>query len=116
MSGTTESPRATLDPLTLDEKFTLLADSQRRTLLLVLGRVGEPVSIGGLGERLLAREDPASATDSAALDELELRLHHVHVPKLAQRDVLEYDPESGIVSRGPRFDRIYSWLVSHDER
>ncbi|RDI70826.1 DUF7344 domain-containing protein [Halopelagius longus] len=116
MSGTTEPPRATLEPLTLDQKFALLADRQRRTLLLVLGSVGDPVSIDGLAERFLAREDPASATDSAALEELELKLHHVHVPKLARHDILEYDAESGIVSRGPRFDRIYSWLESHDER
>lgn len=116
MSGTTEPGRAALEPLTLDEKFTLLADRQRRILLSVLGRVDDPVSIGGLSERILAREDPDSATDSAALEELELKLHHVHVPKLARYDILEYDAESGVVSRGRRFDRICSWLESHDER
>lgn len=104
-----------LEPLTLDEKFTLFAPQERRTLLFVLGNVADPVSITGLSERLLARENPTAATDPAALDELELKLHHVHVPKLAERDILEYDAETGIVSRGPRFDRVHSWLQSQDE-
>lgn len=116
MSGARRLTRTTLEPLTLEQKFTLLADRRRRTLVFVLGEVADPVSIGGLGERLVAREDPESALDQSALDDVELRLHHVHVPKLAAQDVLEYDAESGVVSRGPRFERIHSWLESVDER
>lgn len=116
MSGTPKLARTTLEPLTLEQKFTLLADRRRRTLVFVLGEVGDPVSIRGLGERLVAREDPESALDQSALDDVELDLHHVHVPKLAEHDILDYDAESGIVSRGPRFERIRSWLESVDER
>lgn len=116
MSGKPELARATLEPLTLEQKFTLLADRRRRTLLFVLGEVADPVSVGGLSERLVAREDPKSALDQSALDDVELKLHHVHVPKLAEHGILEYDAESGIVSRGPRFDRVHSWLESVDER
>lgn len=116
MSGKSKLTRATLEPLTLEQKFTLLADRRRRTLLFVLGEVADPVSIGGLGERLVAREDPESALDQSALDDVELKLHHIHIPKLAEHDVLDYDAEAGIVSRGPRFDRIHSWLESVDQR
>lgn len=35
-----------------------------------------------------------------------LALRHVHLPKLAEMGLIEWDPDPGLVRRGPRYDRV----------
>lgn len=116
MSSEPELSRAAHAPLTLERKFTLLADRRRRTLLFVVGDASGPVPLTDLSERLLARESTDSAADSAAVERIELKLHHVDLPKLADADVVAYDPETRTVSRGRRFEDVHSWLELVDVR
>jgi len=42
---------------------------------------------------------PVAAQADADADRVRVRLHHVDLPKLEERDVLEYDPARNVVSK-----------------
>jgi hypothetical protein len=72
---------------TLNALFDVLADNERRALLeAFLDRDDDDWTLEGAVATLAA--DSESETD----DHLGLRLHHVHLPKLADAGLLEYDP------------------------
>lgn len=85
-----------------DALYRLLADERRRQILSFLtDRVGEPVLVDRLVDEVAENErpdpGPANHRDRVAID-----LHHVHIPKLADTDVVEHDPLDGTVTyEGP---------------
>lgn len=50
------------------------------------------------------------ADEAIDRDQLKLRLHHLHLPKLADGGLLEFDPRSGQV-RYRSHDMVESWLA-----
>ena len=74
---------------TLDECLEVLSDWRRRQVILELRR-----------ERHATLEELAGAIDG---DEgrLPAQLRHNHLPKLADHDIVEYDPRSGAVRYDP---------------
>ncbi|WP_459191235.1 DUF7344 domain-containing protein [Halosimplex sp. J119] len=91
------------------EVLGLLANDVRRRLLLLLCE-HESVRVP---DAVLDR-DPRSSMTETALDGLRsrsrehaaLRLQHVHLPKLAEADVVEWHRERDVVARGPRFGDV----------
>lgn len=93
--------------------FEALANSQRRHVLAYLGeRSGDdPVHLDDLINQVIARElvDGSSTVDP---DSVAATLHHVHLPKLDDLGLVEYDPETNVVSPVedeatiPDFDRV----------
>ena len=81
--------------VSLDEMMDALAARQRRRLLVpLLDRQpddGPPIVVGG--------SDSNSDADSLAM-------RHTHLPKLASYGFIEWDSDTGDVSRGPEFDEI----------
>jgi hypothetical protein len=74
----------------LDTAFELLARERRRTVLYCLGASDGPISLSELTARVAERE----AADSAAGDsrqEIAISLSQVHLPKLADAAVVEYE-------------------------
>lgn len=49
------------------------------------------------------------ADEAVDRDQLKLRLHHLHLPKLADGGLLEFDPRSGQI-RYRSHDMVESWL------
>ncbi|QZY00300.1 DUF7344 domain-containing protein [Halobaculum rubrum] len=89
---------------TYDTWFELLADEPRRRLLFELadrspseGAVSVPDDIAG------PEED---------IDALSLHLRHVHLPKLADSNVIDWNRDAGTVSCGPAYDRVRPLLRS----
>ena len=96
----------------IDDLFALLADEPRRRVLVSLLDVESGVVT--LEEAALTRGAAARAGGSApvglagekSVDDVspaEVALRHVHLPKLAEADLIDWDREAGTVSRGPRF-------------
>ena len=81
----------------VDTLLIAIADPTRRR---VLGRL-EALDAG----RTLAVDDVLDDTDVDAI-----RLRHVHLPKLAERGLVEWDREVGRVGRGPDFERVLPLL------
>ncbi len=82
----------------LDVRLELVADRHRRCILQYLrGKSGEVVPIAELGDavkRMIADEECDSSLDH---DRLVVHLSHVHLPKFAEHDVIEYDRDSNTV-------------------
>jgi hypothetical protein len=87
----------------LDTYLRLLADERKRRLLYDLFEAdGSPVPV-----------DPDDEDDRA-------RLYHVHLPKLADAELIDWDPRDDLAVRGPRFDEVIPLLEAiaeiRDER
>lgn len=82
----------------LDDVLRLLADRTRRKLLRhLLEAEPAPVAVDDL-VAALAGTDAFDATDRRALA---IDLHHVHLPRLADEGVVDWDPERGTVRYRP---------------
>lgn len=81
--------------------FEVLANRYRRQLLLAMSETN-PQNDGDLDPLgLLEQED---MTDD--LDVTQVSLHHVHLPKLADMGFIEWNHESGELSKGPNWAEI----------
>ncbi|TYL35963.1 transcriptional regulator [Natronococcus pandeyae] len=49
---------------------------------------------------------PGEFTSDERPEDVLARLHHTHLPKLDDAGVIEWNPDSKTISRGPRFDEI----------
>ncbi|MFC6906539.1 DUF7344 domain-containing protein [Halalkalicoccus tibetensis] len=79
--------------LSKDDLFGLLSDHRRRSVLRYLATHSgsEPVGIGTLVDRVSAEGASTGSADDAD-DRIRIQLHHNHLPKLEDHDVIEYDP------------------------
>lgn len=84
--------------LSVDDRFEVLRHPERRRLI----------------EELLAAEPDAEvpfvAGRTADADSLQIAMHHIHVPKLVDRGVVERSETPQHVRRGPAFDDIVPLL------
>ncbi|ELY65950.1 DUF7344 domain-containing protein [Natronococcus jeotgali] len=73
--------------------WRLLADPRRRYLLESL-QPGAPTTLSALAEEIAARErgEPAGTIDRTVRRRIEIALVHNHLPRLADRGVIAYDP------------------------
>jgi hypothetical protein len=81
----------------LEEYLRVLAHERRRQLLtLLLDRADqEEVAI------------PDSVIqDDADRDAVRLAFHHMHLPKLDECGLVEWDRDAGVVTKGPNFDNV----------
>lgn len=87
----------TMTERTLDECLELLSDRQRRQVIQELRT-----------ERHATLEELAAAIDDGNDGRLLPELRHNHLPKLADHDVVEYDPRSGAVRyySDPRMEAV----------
>jgi hypothetical protein len=88
----------------LDTSLRLLADRERRRILLTL-----------LDEES-ARDGTAVPSDrSAPSDADPTALYHSHLPKLDEVGLVRWDQEDHTVERGPRFEELRPLLETLDE-
>ena len=84
------SRNRSFDDSDADAFYRLLADRERRALLGVLLERSGPISMEDLRGRLA---DVIGEEDHAGI-----RLHHVHLPKLDEAGLVEYDPAAGRIA------------------
>jgi hypothetical protein len=87
----------TTEEVHLDDVLDVLANVQRRSLLVsLLGHSPKddtPIALSESSQDREAVHKPAS-------------MHHVHLPKLADHGFIEWDREHHQVTKGPNFDEI----------
>jgi predicted transcriptional regulator len=76
--------------LSLDDAFDILADQQRRQLLIVLHQLETPERLSALARNLAA---DAGRSEAADAELLHIRLYHNHVPKLADAGIVSFDED-----------------------
>ncbi|GAA0211141.1 DUF7344 domain-containing protein [Halobaculum roseum] len=92
------SEDARVSPETYDTWFELLADELRRRLLFELADRSSSGAIVSVPDDIVGPNEDA--------DTLSLHLRHVHLPKLADSNVIDWNRDAGTVSHGLAFDRI----------
>jgi hypothetical protein len=90
----------------LDAGLTTLSHSSRRRLLLAV-LDDNPRDQDDLANETIAPEE----ADADELETVKTRLHHVHLPKLADNGYIEWNPNTGTIRRGPNFDDIAPLLT-----
>ncbi|GAA0250143.1 ArsR family transcriptional regulator [Haladaptatus pallidirubidus] len=103
-------------PCSLDELFDLIADPQRRRILIYLiDNADHPVPLEALLEELMSDESIDSAYSR---ERLLIRLRHIHLPKLADYGVIEYNTSLQLISytEHPRVEAlIHAEQIESDE-
>ena len=105
-----------------DDQLDAMANSQRRQLLVQL-LVDGPQSIPYLSSvsRELLQAHPAvleeylsgpEEVDSA--NKADIRTHHVHLPKLAKYEYIEWHQDAHLATKGADFDDVKPLLESLD--
>ncbi|WP_433634806.1 DUF7344 domain-containing protein [Halomicrococcus sp. NG-SE-24] len=89
--------------------FDTLRSSSRRQILLAVADQNSRGKDEFTKESLVPDE-----RDDDKCEEWDTQLHHVHLPKLADKGYLEWNPNTETVRRGPNFDEIAHLLKAMD--
>lgn len=91
--------------LCLTEILSILQSDLRRDVLTCLQNAdNRTISTDELVEHLLERREMTERTDLA------IRLHHIHLPKLAEANLIEFEPRQDILRYLPDTNIEY-WLT-----
>jgi hypothetical protein len=93
-----DDPAQSLD-LTETEYHRLLADTDRRTVLDVLGAQSTPIDLHELGRAVATEKGESGESERDAIEHARVALHHIHLPLMDDLGVIEYDQESRRVER-----------------
>jgi len=98
--------------ISLGSLFKVLSDPHRRSTIYYLSTMdGETADlsslVGALNERV-----------ATSLDRLEINLRHIHLPKLADYNLIEYDERSETIRYrdGERVETVLEVAQSEEER
>jgi hypothetical protein len=91
---TTDDDRTVID-LGADERHDLLASERRRAVLAVLTERAGPTELDDLAAAIAVREGEEPPAE--ALERLAVSLHHVHLPRMDDLGVLDYDSSANRV-------------------
>lgn len=99
----------------LDDALSALAHEHRRLALTVLKDEG-PTSLPTLARDALRRGPDDLGLGTGTVDDLVVSLAHVHLPKLAEADLIAYDPETGHVtySDHPALETVFEIIFEPD--
>lgn len=103
----TRSDESTGD-VSYDDGFQLLSNHRRRYALQYLYRNGESATLGELAERIAAWENDirVGEVSSSERKRVYTSLQQIHLPRMDDMDVVEYDDRSGTVELGPAADDL----------
>ncbi len=106
--------------LSLDHVFDSLKNSRRRQVLAYLQRTGDPATVSELAEYVAAIENDTTvqALSSQQRKRVYVGLYQCHLPKLDDKDIVEYDDDRGTVALGPTASQLTTYLevAQDDER
>lgn len=94
-----------------EEFLRLLADTTNRAVLTVLDGAERGLSVAAIAERIVSQDGPSGSSEYE--DELEgtiISLHHNHLPRLESAGLVEYDPETNVVSSGNASSIDAEWM------
>lgn len=97
-----------------EDAFDALADRRRRQLLveLVTHNPQHVPELSGSAQEFaeadegLIQECLSGSPEIPGRDGELLRLHHVHLPKLADYGFIRWNRDAHVITKGPRFDEI----------
>lgn len=105
------------ESLSQDNVFNILSDSRRRYILYYLRKTGEPVELGKLAEELAAWENEIQVGELTKQQRkrVYVSLYQTHIQKLAEAGIIEYDPNSGLVSLDEQMSQIEPYVMTDQD-
>ena len=79
------------------DRHRLLASERRRLALAVLAERTPPVELDDLAVAVARLESDVDEPSEGTVARVSITLHHCHLPMLADRGVIDYDPASNRV-------------------
>lgn len=76
------------------EYHRLLADDRNRVVLDILVKQEDTLTLTDLATAVEAQETNDNTTKGDAREEVQIALHHKHLPMMAERDLVDYDSEA----------------------
>lgn len=92
-SDTTDSEWRTADP-DASVRHDLLSSERRRLTLEIFADDYSTIGLETLATTLASRETEDGGVDEEHLRSVKISLHHAHLPRLDDADVVDYDPET----------------------
>jgi DNA-binding transcriptional ArsR family regulator len=102
-------------PLDADDVFELLTDGRRRYVLHHLRSTTDPVSVEELAESIRDWERNSDDEATPERDDVATALYHVHLPKLDDADIVDFEPTAGVVSLCGNVEVVEPYLELVDE-
>jgi hypothetical protein len=98
-----------------DAVHSALADEHRRAVLRTLHGAGEEMTLDTLADEV-TQHVQMGRVDEPSRERVRIALHHVHLPKLDECELLDYDPQQRRVrGRDSELgDALLATLRSHD--
>lgn len=103
--------------LSHDTIFTLLSHRHRRVVLDLLLAQNRALTLRDLRNEIVEREHDTEITevDDEQAKQTLVTLHHIHIPKLAEADVVTYDQERMIVEPTEKLEQMESFVSCASE-
>ncbi|HKJ58692.1 MAG TPA: hypothetical protein VKA37_05650 [Halobacteriales archaeon] len=102
-------PSIALNPEGLNDVCDVLGHHHRRFVIADLAGRAPPVDLGGLAARAANWDRNHAGSGPATRDQVEVELHHRHLPKLHDSDLLSYDPSERTIVDWPELDLPDEW-------
>jgi hypothetical protein len=97
----------------LSELFEILSHEYNRRILLTVAQ-DNPRDEDEITSETVA---DAYEEDGDRIELVEQQLYHTHLPQLADAGFIEWDRDSGTITRGPRFEEVEPLLrLMHDHQ
>jgi len=93
-----------------EEVFDLLGNGRRRRTLLYLYGEDGPHGVREVADHVARLEDCADDPENCR-QSVYVSLQQSHLPRLADLDVVEYDGQRAVVSKGEQFDAVEPYLA-----
>ena len=99
-------------PIELNTALDVCEHKHRRIVLATLVDQQQSAPINDLTNAIVKHNHhiPLAEASSEAVTEIQTALHHVHLPKLEEAELIEYDPERQVVEPTAQFDQEGSHL------
>ncbi len=102
--------------LAQDTVYEVLSNARRRFVISRLRRADGAVSINDLSEAVAAWENdvPQAELTDKQIKRVYVSLYQIHVPKLDEAGLVEYDKDSGLVELTPAVSELESYLPEEE--
>jgi len=92
----------------------LLTNQQRQQILRQVADTPDGTTVDQLTQHLRGA-DSLQPDGNGSVDHRGIELHHIHLPKLQEANVIEYDTDHGTVHRGREFQDVLALLTVIDD-
>lgn len=103
-----------LPPSVRDDYGAVLANDRRRAVVDILVEESRSLPLRLLAGWTAAETEgvPLDALPERCVDRTAIKLHHVHLPKLDEIGVVDYDPDEGRIAPGEMMEVAHRQLAS----